>query len=346
MSERKPLRVLIAEDSATQRQLLVTLLRSDEDIVEVAEASDGREAVAVCKRVRPDVVVMDVRMPHLDGLEATKQMMIETPTPIVLMSSLDVEAVRTSMKALDVGALTVLRKPPMPSSPHFERSVRHFISTIKAMAQVRVVRHWQTQPMSTRRQLGTHIEQRHAVVAVAASTGGPAALHRMLSMMPATFAAPILVVQHIAPGFTTGLVEWLDSAGPLTVKLAENGERLAPMTAYVAPDEHHLGLLDASFIKLDDGPAISTFRPSATYLYESVLAVMGRNTIGVILTGMGRDGVRGLEQIYRAGGTVIAQDEQTSLVFGMPQEAIAAGAADLVLPLDSIAPKLVELVTT
>ncbi len=339
------LRVLIAEDSVTQRKLLVTLLERDADVSQVFEARDGLEAVAMTKSLRPDVVVMDVRMPNLDGLAATKQIMIETPTPIVLVSDLEVEAVRASMKALNVGALSILQKPPTPSSRDFEREVGHFVSTIKALSRVRVVRHWSPhhRPAFARDAASPSAAGGSAVVTMAASTGGPAALFRILSQLPYDFPAPVMVVQHIAHGFASGLAEWLDTAGPLEVRLARAGEPVAEGVVYVAPDDHHLGITDGGGIVLDHSAPIDTFRPSASYMYGSVARAVGKRTIAVILTGMGRDGVRGLMRVRDAGGTVIAQDESSCMVFGMPRAAITAGAADTILPLDHIPAQLVKL---
>ena len=180
------------------------------------------------------------------------------------------------------------------------------------------------------------------LVAIGASTGGPAVLSRVLSRLPATFPASILVVQHIARGFSIGFAEWLDSVTPLHVKLARDGEELRPRTVYIAPDDRHLGLVDKSTIELSNSPPMGTFRPSATYLYESVLRAVGPRMIAVILTGMGRDGVLGLARVHQAGGHVIAQNEDSCTVFGMPKAAIDAGTTHQVLAIDDIARELMR----
>jgi two-component system chemotaxis response regulator CheB len=178
------------------------------------------------------------------------------------------------------------------------------------------------------------------VIAVAASTGGPAALQRLLADLPADFGVPLAVVQHITPGFVRGLADWLNGSCDLRVKVAEGGEPLAPHTVYLAPDGHHLGLAGPDTVALSAAPPVGGFRPSATHLFESVARACGPATTAVILTGMGDDGVAGLRAVRRAGGRVIAQDEKSCVVFGMPGAAVAAGLADLVLPLDGIAPQL------
>jgi two-component system chemotaxis response regulator CheB len=180
---------------------------------------------------------------------------------------------------------------------------------------------------------------------VATSTGGPAALHRLLSDLPGDFAAPVLVVQHITHGFTAGLADWLNKVSALHVKVALDGEPLAANTVYLAPDDRHLGLGDRRTVSLSAAPAVGGFRPSGTFLFESAARVFGAAAVAVILTGMGEDGVAGLQAVRRAGGPVIAQDEKSCVIFGMPGAAVAAGLADLVLPLDAIAPRLVELVS-
>jgi two-component system chemotaxis response regulator CheB len=340
------IRVLIAEDSSTARALLVAILGSDPELVVVGEARDGVEAVELTQKLRPDVVTMDVRMPRMDGFEATKEIMITAPTPIVIVTgSMEARDVEVSMHTLRAGALAVLPKPPGPTSPAFEEAARNLIANVKAMSQVKVVRHWRPEraprPQAPRRAAAAGTRR---VVAVATSTGGPAALHRLLSDLPGSFAAPILVVQHITPGFTAGLADWLNKVCPLHVKVAREGEALAPGTVYLAPDGLHLGVSAAQTIALSGAPPVSGFRPSGTYLFESAARACGAALVALILTGMGEDGVEGLKAVRQAGGHVIAQDEKSSVVFGMPGAAVHAGLAHVVLPLEAIAPRLVTLV--
>lgn len=334
-------RVLVAEDSSTVRELLVTLLRSDPAVKVVGEARNGREAVDLALRLRPDLITMDVNMPVLDGLQATREIMIGAPTPILIVSSqADVDL---SLSAIQAGALMVLPSPGSPLGPDFPQRSAQLLAMVKAMSQVKVVRRWTSRaapaaPATPPAPVGARRATR--VVAIGASTGGPAALHRVLASLPARFSAPILVVQHIAAEFVNGLAHWLGSHTEVRVKVAADGEPLRPRTAYLAPDHYHLGVRPGDEILLSPTPPIGGFRPSATYLFESVAKVYGAAATGVILTGMGRDGVDGLRAVRAAGGLVIAQDEESSVVYGMPGEAVAAGLADAVLPLQEIGPRL------
>jgi two-component system chemotaxis response regulator CheB len=343
------IRVLVVDDSPTARALLVEILRSDPDVQVIGEAKDGLEGVELAGRMRPDLVTMDVRMPRLDGFAATKEIMIASPTPIVIVTaSFGAREVDLAMQSLRAGALTILRKPPGPEAPGFEEAARKLLSTVKAMAQVKVVRHWRPSGPTARAATPTPAPRRTGLraplVAIATSTGGPAALHRLLSGLPSDFPAPILVVQHNAPGFMNGLVAWLGGGSGLTVKVAEQGEPLRPGTVYLAPDDRHLGVAPAGTALLSAAPPVGGFRPSGTFLFESAARARGSSVVALILTGMGDDGVEGLQAVRQAGGHVIAQDEATSVVWGMPGAAVAAGLADSVLPLDAIALRLSERV--
>ncbi|MDR3636363.1 MAG: chemotaxis-specific protein-glutamate methyltransferase CheB [Isosphaeraceae bacterium] len=336
------IRVLVVEDSATARELLVRILEGDPEIRVVGEAVDGIEAVSLTRKLRPDLVTMDLHMPRLDGLAATKEIMITAPTPIVIVTgSTRAREVRDSMETLRVGALEVLVKPLGPGSPRFASEARRLVETVKAMSRVKVVRHWRAtttiKPHAERPPSGV----RGRVVAVAASTGGPAALQAILCGLPPSFPLPILIAQQITPGFMPGLAAWLDSVCPFKVKVAQHGEILASGTVYLAPDDRHLGA-KAETIALSDAPPDRGFRPSGTALFTSVAGSFGASTLAVILTGMGDDGVAGLRVVRRVGGRVIAQDESTSVVYGMPGAAVTAGLAHAVLPLDAIAPQLVS----
>jgi two-component system chemotaxis response regulator CheB len=343
------IRVLIADDSPTARALLGAILASDPEIQIVGEARNGAEAVELTQSLRPNLVTMDIAMPQLDGFEATKEIMITAPTPIVIVTaSSALRDVENSMHALRVGALAIMPKPPGPESPAFDAATRELIANVKAMAQVKVVRHWRLPDEAARAAPPRPPVARTAgpvrAVAVATSTGGPAALHRLLAELPGDFAAPLLVVQHITRGFTAGLAEWLNKVSDLHVKLAEAGEALRPHTVYVAPDNRHLGVAGGSTVLLSDAPLVGGFRPSGTFLFESAARAFGPALVAVILTGMGDDGVAGLRAVRQAGGRVLAQDEGSCVIFGMPGAAVAAGVTDAVLPLDAIPARLVELI--
>ena len=333
------IRVLVADDSATARRLLVEILGADPGIEVVGQAVDGIEAVALVKRLRPDIVTMDVQMPRLDGFAATKRIMVEAPTPILITTGVDPRVMSVSLEAVRVGALAVQAKPGDPRSPGFEEEARESVRQVKAMSQVKVVRHYDPEIARAEPRTwasGAAVEGPAEVVAIAASTGGPAALHRLLTSLPADFALPILIVQHISRGFAPGFARWLDGASPLRVKLADDGEALQPGTAYVAVDDHHLGVSLSRRVHLSTAAPVGGFRPSGTVLFDSVAAAFGRGAVAVILTGMGRDGVDGLPAIRSSGGRTIAESEATAVVYGMPAAAVHAGLADLVLPLEQV----------
>lgn len=351
------IRVLVADDSDTTRLLLVSLLEADDGVLVVGEARSGIEAVEMASRLRPDVISMDIRMPGLDGFEATKQIMTRCPTPIVIVSSvIDTRDVQVSMYALRLGALSILPTPVGPGSPDFAAESARYLDTVKSMSQVSVVRHWPAavprpaslagiplpSPEEMERELAA-MKFRAAVVTIAASTGGPPALHRILTELPGDFALPILVVQHIAPGFVQGLADWLNAASPLEVVVAAHAERIRPGRAYLAPEGRHLGVGLDRRIELSDADPVGGFRPSANHLFETAVRCYGERTLAMILTGMGRDGVDGLRYVRGAGGRVIAQDEGTSVVFGMPGVAVAERLVDHVLPLERIASQLLGM---
>jgi two-component system chemotaxis response regulator CheB len=313
----------------------------------VGEAENGARAVELARELRPDLITMDVLMPVLDGLEATKEIMVHTPTPILVVSSaLRDRGVELSLHAIRAGALMAVEKPGAPGSPGFAERRAQFLALAKAMSQVKVVRRWATGRPGTSAPDRLVREPRWSsrLVAIAGSTGGPAALHRLLADLPGNFPLPLVVVQHIAAGFVAGLAEWLRSSCDLRVKVAEDGEPLAPRTVYLASDDRHLGVGRDRTIHLALGEPINGFRPSANYLFESAADVFGQAVTAVVLTGMGNDGVEGLRAVKRAGGLVIAQNEATSVIYGMPREAVAAGVVDLELPITEIGPRLAALV--
>jgi two-component system, chemotaxis family, protein-glutamate methylesterase/glutaminase len=339
------IRVLVAEDSDTTRALMVQILRDDSSIEVIGEARDGLEAIEMTCRLKPDLVTMDIQMPRVDGFTATEQIMMSWPVPIVVVSSIaHLCEAKDAARALSCGALTVLRKPSGVRNTDFSRSARELIAVVKAMAQVKVVRrHSWPRPTLALPPLRARSE-RPRVLAIAASTGGPAALRMLLPALSPDFPIPILVVQHITAGFIGGLVESLAANVSLPVKLAEAGETLSGGTIYFAPDDCHLGIAVNLSATLSSAAPIRGFRPSANFLFETAANACGPATLAVILTGMGNDGLDGLQAVKRRGGCVIAQDEETSVVFGMPGAAIGAGVADAVLALDAIGGGLNEMV--
>jgi two-component system, chemotaxis family, protein-glutamate methylesterase/glutaminase len=358
MPDARRIRVLVAEDSATVRALLVSLLESDPAIEVVGEAATGAEAIERTLALGPDVITMDIHMPVMAGLEATKEIMVRRPTPIIIVSSSASRADSApSFDALRAGALLVLPKPDDPRTPAFNGRRAQFLAMVKAMADVRVVRRRagrsadspaagsRAVPASPAAALADPPARRGPtrLIAVATSTGGPAALQRILQDLPRDFPVPMLVVQHIAPGFVHAFADWLASACDLHVRVAAEGEPIRPRTVYLAPDDHHLGLAEPGVIRLDAGPPIGGLRPSATHLFREAARHYGSGVTALVLTGMGADGIAGLRDVRAADGRVLAQDERSSVIYGMPREAREAGLVDAVLPLDEIGHALVQL---
>lgn len=349
------IRVLVAEDSPTARALLVGILAAEAGMEVVGEAADGHQAVEMASRLEPDVITMDVQMPGIDGLEATKQIMMRSPRPIIIVSSATREGeVELSLEATRAGALLALPKPSGPSSPQFASDRRQLVAMVRAMAGVKVVRRHRSTGSVPPRSVAPARTARPTpgtirLLAIAASTGGPAAVRTILAELPADFPVPVLVVQHIAQGFTSGLVHWLDADTQLRVKVAELGEPALQGTVYLAPDGKHIGCRlspegDVRIV-LDGAPAVGAFRPSATYLFRSCADALGGAFVSVILTGMGDDGVAGLRLAHEKGAYVIAQDEASSVIYGMPREAHRAGVVSSVLGLDAIGRRIVEVVS-
>jgi two-component system, chemotaxis family, protein-glutamate methylesterase/glutaminase len=338
-------RVLVVDDSPASRKLLTHILAADPSILVAGEAVNGEEAVRLTARLAPDLVTMDVRMPLMDGFEATRRIMSETPTPIVMISAAQPDEVAWSFRAIEAGALTVLAKPVGPKSAGYEAQARALVTAVKELSNVRVVtrRHSMARREPSRlRPSGPRAEVQ--VVGIAASTGGPAALAKIVAGLGPRLPVPVLVVQHIGSGFDRGLVDWLESAGRISVVMATQGQALEPATVYVSPHDRHLGVSRSGRILLSDGPPVAGHRPSATHLFRSIAAAYGPNGVGVILTGIGTDGCEGLRALRQAGGTVLAQDRASSVVYGMPRAVVDAGLADRILPVDSMARVLESLV--
>ena len=341
------IRVLVTDDSAVTREYLAYLLGEDPALEVVGTTRDGLEAVEQVERLKPDVIVMDAYMPRMNGYEATRQIMERVPTPIVMVSaSFSREEVAMTFEALKAGALTVVEKPGGPDHPDYAEGARRLVETVKLMAEVKVVRRWPKRerpvPPSP---LPAKPDRKIRLIAIGASTGGPQVVAEILARLPPDLGVPILVVQHITPGFTAGLVEWLAQEARLTVKLAEPAESVRPGTVYLAPHGFQIGITTDGRIRLPKEPAEDGFSPSASHLFQSVAEAYGRSAIGILLTGMGRDGAKGLLRLREAGGVTIAQDKETSVIFGMPGEAVRLGAAMYVLSPEQIAGTIRSMVT-
>ncbi len=340
MTEVDSIRCLVADDSASFRSLLRVILAGAPGVTVVGEAADGEEAVRETLRLRPDVVTMDVRMPRQDGLAAIEQIMRLVPTPIVVVSAAaDDRAQPLSFQALQLGAVEVLGKPRAEAGAAFERQADEIRMAVRAVAGLNLItRHPRR---SERRGIGG-FEGPLAAVGIAASTGGPAALARILSGLPADYPAPILVVQHIAAGFEHGLARWLSTECGLHVKLADEGDALGPGMVVLAREGRHL-VASGGAVRLSDAPPVRRFKPSGTVLFASIAGEYGSRGAGLVLSGMGDDGAEGLGELRRRGGFTAAQGPASSVVYGMPRAALESGSAEHVLEIEEIPDALRQL---
>jgi two-component system chemotaxis response regulator CheB len=338
--------VLIVEDSRVAAEFLTHVLNDDGRFRVVGIAVDGEEAVEAAQRMLPDVVTMDIHMPKINGFEATRTIMETCPKPIVIVSGCDsVDEVATTFRAMEAGAVAVVRRPVGMSHPDHESATRQLLETIALMSEVKVVKRWpRSRPMPPRyivRPVQPQFPVRSVqAVAIGASTGGPVALQTILSALPKDFSVPVLIVQHMTPGFTQGFVEWLSDTTGFPTRIATDGEPLLPGHAYVAPDDSHMGMRPRQRVLLTREAKENGMRPAVSFLFRSVESVLGPDAIGVLLTGMGRDGAEELARLRATGAITIAQDEPSSVVHGMPGEAINLGAASHVLPPTGIATAL------
>ena len=338
--------VYIVDDSRVARDYLRHLLEADPSISVIGEASSGEEAVEFMQANRPDVITMDINMPGMDGHEATSMIMGANPVPIVIVSAhYDKSHVEQSFRAIEAGAIAIVEKPPGPGHPAHKEAVRELIQTVKLMSEVKVVRRWArgVQKPSASRAFRTE-KKEVKVVVIGASAGGPPVLQTVLSGFEADFPVPIVVVQHIARGFIDGMVEWLGGVIEMKVSVASDGERLLPGHIYFAPDGFHAGVEPGGTIVLSQSELENGIRPSVSYLFRSAARAFGAEVIGVLLTGMGRDGALELRFIKDRGGVTIVQDRETAVVYGMPGEAIKMGGASLVLTPEMIPVRIKSLV--
>ena len=343
-----PVRVMLVEDSLVVRELLRHILSRDPRLACVAAVASGEEALSAIDSVRPDVISMDIRLPGIDGLETTRRIMSEHPTPIVVIAdSVEDSSLRISMNALRAGALSVVEKPVATTHAGYDAVAGEICTQLRIMAQVPVIR---------RRPIGTEWLGRTAaaasapaanlpptVLAIAASTGGPPALARVIGALPETFPLPVLVVQHMGAAFMDGFAAWLDGVVPMPVTVARDGERAEPGRVYVAPGDRHLELGPGRILRILDSLPVSGQRPAATVLFRSVARQAGATGLGVLLTGMGEDGALGLLDMHAAGAQTVAEHESTAVVYGMPAAAVRLKAARAVLPLDRVSAHVLKL---
>lgn len=341
MTQEKKIQVLLAEDSAVTRQYLVRLLESDAGISVIGAVDNGQAALDFVIERKPDVILMDIHMPLMDGFEATRRIMEHRPTPIVICSATaDPRDISIAFKALEVGATACIEKPSWSASDHPTPSAQNLLDVVRQMAEVRVVkRRAQTKPLPP---IDVPPSAEIKLIGIGASTGGPPVLQTILAGLPRNFPVPILVVQHISPGFLQGMASWLEQTTGLPIQIARDRLRPRAGHVYLAPDDFHLGVDLNGDLQLLQTPREHYLRPAVSFLFRSLAHACGPNAIGVLLTGMGRDGADALKTMQDGGALTIAQDRESSVVHGMPGAAIELGAARLVLPSDRIAAALVE----
>lgn len=343
------IKVLIVEDSPTMQQLLAYTISADPDLKVVGIAENGEEAIEAVKKLRPDIIAMDMHMPKLDGRQTTRIIMETNPTPIVIVTGSSAgKEVDFSFGMIADGALSIIKKPPGIDHPEYKKEAQGLIQTLKLMSEVKLVRRI---ARTTKKQALTEpaiwkniTESEIQVVAIGASTGGPIVLQKILSGLPKNIPAPLLIVQHISHGFTEGFVEWLNNTTNFPLHIASHGEYPLPGHGYVAPDNFHMGIERGPRIVLSNHELENGLRPSVAYLFRTAAQAFGSGAVGVLLTGMGHDGAEELKIMKENGAITIVQDEESSVVHGMPGEAIKLNAATHILSPEGIIAALIALI--
>ena len=345
---KKIIRVLVVEDSPLICKILTKILNSDDGLEVVGVASDGKKAMEYTMSLRPDLITMDINLPVMNGFEATKKIMAYAPTPILIVSSsLYTVEMNLAFKAISFGALDVVEKGPMETQDNIDKFGLTIIEKVKLLSKVKVITH----PEAKMEDIGMKRMKQHKedmlgakAVGIVSSTGGPKALLDVILGLPDDFKFPIVIVQHIVPGFVSGLIDWLQSESGKNISLASGGSIMQPSHIYIAPENIHTQILREGRIHLQSSPPYNGHKPSGNILLKSLADSYGPNAIGVILTGMGSDGCEGLMEIRKKGGRTIAQNEATSIVFGMPKVAIDTGAAEKIFPIEKIGAEIVKLI--
>ena len=345
-------RVVIADDSSFARKLLRSLLETDDGIVVVGEASNGRQAVDMAHALAPDLITMDLEMPVMSGLQAIEEIMRSKGVPILVVSS--VANAQNALAAIGCGALEVVKKPDYSpvEAARFAAKVR-MLSGVSVITRMRprptspaVIAGTISSPVASVTVPQTLTNSPRKVFAIACSTGGPQALAQILPALPAEFPCPVLIAQHISEGFAQGMVDWLSGLCRLPVRLAAEGDFLQAGVIHISPSEYHLRITSAHTVKLVECGERDIFHPCCDVMLDSVADAFGRQAVGIILTGMSSDGVRGIARIREQGGMTLAQDEASSVVYGMNRLAIEAGSVQKILPVEAIAPTMIQLART
>ncbi|MDP2912964.1 MAG: chemotaxis response regulator protein-glutamate methylesterase [Candidatus Omnitrophota bacterium] len=340
------IRVLVVDDSPLMCKVLTNILNSDPQIIVAGIAHNGKEAVEFVPKLKPDIITMDIHMPQMDGFEATKEIMAYNPTPILIVSTSVFKAgMNKVFKAISFGALDVIDKGQMELCDD-KKTGEALLEKIKFLSGIKVIHHPLAKLDKERRVSLLEVHKRNAsdrIVAIVASTGGPQALLTILKRFARDFPCGVVVVQHITSGFVEGLADWLDSECQIRVKIAQDSEEIKSGIVYIAPCDLQMRVEEKGKIHLTNEPAYDGHRPSGDVLLESVARIYREDAVGVILTGMGRDGAGGIKVMKEMCGQTIAQDEHSCVVFGMPKVAIEMGVIDKVLPLGKISEEVVRI---
>ncbi len=343
---------MVVDDSAFMRKVIRDMLEEDPDIEVVATARDGMDAIKKLVDIRPDVITLDLEMPRLNGLDTLGYIMSEVPTPVIMLSSYTQEGAEATLKALDYGAVDFVPKPSGPVSMDIRKVKDELIRKIKSAVGINLsmIKFKEVSPVKrrkeTRREI-PYLKSAEKILVIGTSTGGPRALQEVVPKIPADIDSGILIVQHMPPKFTKSLAERLDSLSELVVKEAEDGDRISPGVALVAPGDYHMVLErgDGEFrVRNVKTPPIGKLRPAVDVTMLSVAEVWNGFIVGVIMTGMGKDGAKGMLMIKKRGGKTIVEDKSTCVVYGMPRAVVEIGAADIIVPLYEIPKKIVEVI--
>lgn len=349
MSKSK-IKVHVVEDSLVVQQLLVNILESDPDIKVVGVSESAEHALESISALKPDLITVDIQLPKMNGLALTQEIMSRDPIPIVVVSGTsEKKDVAKAFDLLEAGALAAIEKPVGFGHSDYQRLAQHFISTVKTMSEVKLVK--RRTPLTYKKikenqnAANTTFKSQFEVVVIGASTGGPSVIQTILKDLPSNYPLPIVIAQHIAPGFLSGLVQWLIKTTGKSIEIAHAGEKLKPGTIYLCPEGYQTGFATRQTFKIVQIKHPSNLAPSVSYLFQSACEVFGKKAVAVLLTGMGQDGANEMRLIKEVGGSTIAQDAESCVVHGMPGEAIKLGAVDkdAILPAVKIGSKLKEL---
>jgi two-component system, chemotaxis family, protein-glutamate methylesterase/glutaminase len=336
------IKVLLADDSMVVREVLKDIFHSTSDITVVGEAENGRQAIALTEQLKPDLIIMDIMMPVMDGLTAIEEIMARVPTPILVLSAtMDDREVNYAFTAIKKGALDVMEKPHFSGLQYGGSFEARLVEKTRLLARVKVIRRWPAKSVKVELKTG-YSKGGRDILAIGASTGGPKAVMSIMKGLPADFKATIFIVQHIASGFARGFAQWLDRESGQRVRLAVDDEGYGTGGALVAPNDCHM-IIEKGKIRLVQTEPVNCCRPSIDVFFNALAEEEGARVVGVLLTGMGKDGAQGMRHLRDKGGFTMVQDEKSCIVFGMPKAAIALDAADEILPLLSLPEAIIKI---